>query len=71
MPAALDENPTPKSDTTNKKGHLIGDLILFGAPDRIRTCDPQIRNLVLYPTELRALERAGILTVVYRFSYAN
>ena len=26
-----------------------------GAPDRIRTCDPQIRNLVLYPTELRAL----------------
>ena len=21
----------------------------------IRTCDPQIRNLVLYPTELRAL----------------
>jgi hypothetical protein len=25
-----------------------------GAPDRIRTCDPQIRNLVLYPTELRA-----------------
>ena len=28
---------------------------VFGAPDRIRTCDPQIRNLVLYPTELRAL----------------
>jgi hypothetical protein len=27
---------------------------LFGAPDRIRTCGPQIRNLVLYPTELRA-----------------
>ena len=25
-----------------------------GAPGRIRTCDPQIRNLVLYPTELRA-----------------
>ena len=22
-------------------------------PDRIRTCDPQIRNLLLYPTELR------------------
>ena len=27
---------------------------MFGAPGRIRTCDPQIRNLVLYPTELRA-----------------
>ena len=24
-------------------------------PDRIRTCDPQIRNLLLYPTELRNL----------------
>jgi hypothetical protein len=22
-------------------------------PGRIRTCDPQIRNLLLYPTELR------------------
>ena len=26
-----------------------------GAPDRIRTHDPQIRSLVLYPAELRAL----------------
>jgi hypothetical protein len=25
-----------------------------GAPGRIRTCDPRIRNPVLYPTELRA-----------------
>ena len=24
-----------------------------GDPDRIRTCDPQIRNLMLYPAELR------------------
>ena len=24
-----------------------------GDPDRIRTCDPEIRNLVLYPAELR------------------
>ena len=31
----------------------MGPLV-FGAPDRIRTCGPQIRNLVLYPTELRA-----------------
>ena len=27
--------------------------IIFGTPDRSRTCDNQIRNLVLYPTELR------------------
>jgi hypothetical protein len=27
-----------------------------GDPGRIRTCDPQIRNLMLYPTELRGLE---------------
>src|SRR3546814_7954865 len=25
-----------------------------GAPDRVRACGPQIRNLVLYPAELRA-----------------
>jgi hypothetical protein len=29
----------------------------YGDPDRIRTCDPQIRNLMLYPTELRGLSR--------------
>ena len=26
---------------------------LIGDPGRIRTCDPQIRNLMLYPAELR------------------
>ena len=26
----------------------------YGAPERIRTSDPQIRSLVLYPAELRA-----------------
>ncbi len=33
--------------------------LTVGAPGRIRTCDPKIRNLVLYPAELRAL--VGIL----------
>jgi hypothetical protein len=28
--------------------------ILSGAPEEIRTPDPQIRSLVLYPAELRA-----------------
>ena len=32
-----------------------------GAPGRIRTSDPQVRSLVLYPTELRARGRSGIL----------
>jgi hypothetical protein len=30
------------------------DNELTGAPGRIRTSDPQIRSLVLYPAELRA-----------------
>src|SRR4051794_9254479 len=31
-----------------------------GDPDRIRTCGPQIRNLVLYPAELRGLRRPRV-----------
>ena len=30
------------------------DILKDGAPGRIRTCDPKLRRLVLYPTELRA-----------------
>jgi hypothetical protein len=32
----------------------LAQLTLHGAPDGIRTHGPQIRNLVLYPAELRA-----------------
>ena len=32
-------------------------VLLDGAPGRIRTSDPQVRSLVLYPTELRAQKR--------------
>ena len=32
---------------------------LNGAPEEIRTPDPQIRSLVLYPAELRALDSAA------------
>jgi len=32
---------------------------LAGAPEEIRTPDPQIRSLVLYPAELRAHRAAG------------
>jgi hypothetical protein len=31
--------------------------LVIGAPEEIRTPDPQIRSLVLYPAELRALTR--------------
>ena len=31
----------------------------IGAPERIRTSDPRIRNPVLYPTELRARDGHG------------
>ena len=43
-------NFTPQSPIfTNKMNHLhVG-----GAPDWIRTSGPQIRNLMLYPAELR------------------
>jgi hypothetical protein len=30
------------------------ELLSTGAPEEIRTPDPQIRSLVLYPAELRA-----------------
>jgi hypothetical protein len=33
----------------------------LGAPEEIRTPDPQIRSLVLYPAELRARFSLGIL----------
>ena len=32
----------------------IAKLINNGVPDRDRTCNPQLRRLVLYPIELRA-----------------
>ncbi len=31
----------------------ILNLLIDGAPEEIRTPDPQIRSLVLYPAELR------------------
>ena len=43
---------------------LILDRLENGAPERIRTSDPQIRSLVLYPAELRARDhvRNGLST---------
>ena len=44
------ENPLKPSTSLNGSR----DLGLGGAPDGIRTHGPQIRNLMLYPAELRA-----------------
>src|SRR3954469_4742332 len=43
---------------TGRHGRSV--LKIAGDPDRIRTCGPQIRNLMLYPAELRGPPRAGI-----------
>jgi hypothetical protein len=40
--------------TTELQPPLIIFNHLIGLPDRDRTCDPQLRRLMLYPTELRA-----------------
>ena len=50
----------------NRADERRADLEMNGAPERIRTSDPQIRSLVLYPAELRApgagsASREGVL----------
>jgi hypothetical protein len=42
------ELPAPSLKSQKKQAE-------FGDPGRIRTCDPQLRRLVLYPAELRGL----------------
>ena len=37
---------------------------MYGAPDRIRTCDPRLRRAVLYPAELRALKSFYRLSIL-------
>jgi hypothetical protein len=40
---------------------IPGQVLLYiGAPERIRTPNPQIRSLVLYPVELRARKAAKL-----------
>ncbi len=47
---------------TGQRFWIIGDVGRNGAPERIRTSDPQIRSLVLYPAELRALIGLGLIS---------
>src|SRR3989339_814708 len=48
---------------------LVGFLVFFGAPDRIRTCDLRLRRPVLYPAELRAPCARDIRTIGPRKQY--
>ena len=38
---------------------VAGPCRVNGVPDRNRTCNPQLRRLVLYPVELRAQLKPG------------
>ena len=43
----------------------ISTIFLDGVPDRNRTCNPQLRRLVLFPIELRALSRIFLKTKAF------
>jgi hypothetical protein len=42
------------------KHELIEFIYFIGLPNRNRTCDPQLRRLMLYPTELWAVCEAAL-----------
>ena len=53
--AAADRLLRPERTALSTAGaHGLGRSGFLGAPGGIRTPDPQIRNLMLYPAELRA-----------------
>ncbi|EAS49676.1 hypothetical protein SI859A1_00334 [Aurantimonas manganoxydans SI85-9A1] len=52
-PNAAGAEPSDPTETCRALS-VVADLYGNGAPERIRTSDPQIRSLVLYPAELRA-----------------
>ena len=52
----LDWHIFPYLALNSSKGIKPKFLILLATPTGFRTRDPQIRNLVLYPTELRGLQ---------------
>jgi hypothetical protein len=55
IPIRLRDFAGPKTKRANGCCHW--PLVLHGAPGEIRTPDPQVRSLVLYPAELRAQKR--------------
>jgi hypothetical protein len=55
--AVLTQSIRPCGTISRLDTKTLNILDISGAPEEIRTPDPQIRSLVLYPAELRA--RAG------------
>ena len=52
-PASLMRASSQRSTGTQKNTQLpLSAFACFRDPDRIRTCDPQLRRLLLYPAEL-------------------
>ena len=65
-PAASRIRPCPRHPRVAKRGRKSkkgaeAPFLGIGAPGEIRTPDHQVRSLVLYPTELRAQARSGIM----------
>jgi hypothetical protein len=54
------EKSCARSPATDKFEEGVQIRIRGGAPEEIRTPDPQIRSLVLYPAELRARRAVAI-----------
>lgn len=54
----------PIGCTTFNRSALILLAFLDGMPDRIRTCDLELRRLLLCPTELRAQKGWNFLAVI-------
>ena len=48
------QSPNQRSWKTAKQKGAEAPFVSYGAPGEIRTPDPQVRSLVLYPAELRA-----------------
>ena len=65
------ENRTRVSSVTSWKDNHYPIRPIFSTPYRIRTCGPQLRRLLLYPTELR--EHCCFTVQIYKqkFNYQN
>ena len=54
--------PTTTGITTLDSTFELRPPMKLGLPDKTRTCNPQLRRLVLYPVELRAVREQAIKT---------
>ena len=51
------DDPHSQNHVIRSHAHSNYDFLIYGAPGKIRTPDPQIRSLVLYPAELPVQSR--------------